>query len=48
MNLTKNLTKQQDIMRVDTLKRVKLFVDPPEEYKPIVVELANILGGRND
>jgi hypothetical protein len=43
-NLEKRFIEQQQIMKNDTVKRVKFFVEPPKEYKLLVEDLEKILG----
>lgn len=46
-NLSKRMVQQQTIMKLDTIKRIKYFVEPPEEDKVVLVELNSLFGSEN-
>ena len=46
-NLEKRLIEQQQIMKLDTVKRIKFFVNPPDFGKNLVEDLAKLFGNEN-
>lgn len=46
-NLEKRLIEQQQIMKLDTIKRIKFFVNPPDFGKKLVDDLAKLFGNED-